>query len=400
MLYFKLYSFQVFQIVQLGQVLVDAHHSEILIIFTMNNPEKPTVLEISRPFLSPSELSYLHSLTIADDKKILYNQRKHQIFQYLFQIVKVLRFPIRVLNTAMIYYQKYYLFNEFNDLSEDFTDLERNMENDPYSIALTCLFLSSKNEDCIKKLRDIQVVANKLRDLADDNNYLDLQRKVLLIIEFKLLQILKYNFNNSSLILPSLDNLVIQFAKIKGLSYQETFFTWIMCFDLMSTPINLMLPAHCIALGIIIVATHLDTNELPTNLNDMPVPPIPEHNGSTTRKPIKTTDFKCPELLVNEAIVYILDYYVHQYGFSVLREYLPVMNQTLGKEQIFQFMNLKSKFNHLKLINENSCSKHFLPKDSYLNKWEYSIGVKGSARFMLSNKRRRFNNELNNIQSK
>ncbi|EGV60011.1 hypothetical protein CANTEDRAFT_116031 [Yamadazyma tenuis ATCC 10573] len=302
----------------------------------------------------------------------------------------------------MVYYQKYYLFNEFNDSSEDFTDLEKNMENDPYSIALTSLFLASKNEDCIKKLRDIQAVANKLRDLNDDANYLELQRKILLLIEFKLLQVLKFNFNNNSLIVPSLDNLVVHFAKIKKLSYEKTFFSWLVCFDLMSTPVNLMLPPHCIALGVVIVATNLDTSELSITEEHIDVPVNKQStsmNNANTKPNIKTTDFNCPELLVNESIIYILDYYVHQYGFSVLKEYLPAINKKLGKEQIFQFMNLKSKFNKLKLINEISCSKNLLPKDNYLRIWDYTTGMKGTARFMLGNKRRRFTKELDSSPS-
>lgn len=365
------------------------------------NGEKPSILEISRPYLSPNEISYLHSLTISEDKKILYNQRKHQIFQYVFQIIKILKFPIRVLNTTMIYYQKYYLFNSFEDESEDFTDLEKNLQNDPYTIAITCLFLASKNEDCIKKLRDIQMVANKLRDLSEDNNYLDLQRKMIMVTEFNLLQILKFNFNNSILNLPSLDTLLVQFAKIKHLDYKTTFFSWLVCSDLMSTPINLMIPPHCIAVAILIVTLNLDTDELPGKFEEMSdlMPDIkPEDDKKEQKAPpkINTTDFKCPELLVNEAIVYILDYYIHQFNYSVLKDYLPAINEKLGKEQVFQFMNLKSKFNNLKLINEISNSKQLLAKDPYLKIWDYSIGHKGSARFMLSNKRRRFNNELEN----
>lgn len=357
------------------------------------NSEKPNLLEISRPYLTPNEISHLHSLTISEDKKIVYSQRKHQIFNYIFQIVKVLKFPLRVLNTTMIYYQKYYLFNEFNDSSEDFTNLERNLENDPYSIALTCLFLASKNEDCIKKLRDIQVVANKIRDvnLNEDQNYLDLQRKILLTIEYKLLTVLKFNFNNNSLILPSLDTLVIQFAKIKKLNYTESLFCWYIAFDLMSTPINLMLPPHCISLAIIIVVSNLDTSELMTMYNETV-------DGNQERPKIERNDFNCSELLVNESIIYILDYYVHQYNFSNLKEFLPATNKKSGKEQVFQFMTLKSKFNNIKLINEISCSRQLLESDIYLKLVDYSIGLKGSNRFMLGNKRRRFNKELDAVK--
>lgn len=352
--------------------------------------EKPHILEISRPFLTSNEISHLHSLTIPEDRKILYNQRKYQIFQYISHIVKILKFPLRVLNTTMIYYQKYYLFNVFEDESEDFTDLEKNMENDPYLISITCLFLASKNEDCIKKLRDIQTVSNKLRDLNEDMNYLELQKKVILAIEYKLLQVLKFNFNNNLLNLPSLDNLVLQFSKKLELNYSNSYFGWLIAFDLMLTPIGLTIPPHCIALAILIVTLHLEVDDLKLKYKEYD---NEIDNGSLIEK-INYQDFHCPESLVNETVIYILGFYIHQYNFSVLTQFLPAINKKLGKEQIFKFMNLKSKLIHLKGANETSTSKQLLSQDRYLNIWDYSNSAKGSSRFILSSKRRRFDKEL------
>ncbi|KAM9915802.1 hypothetical protein OXX80_013836, partial [Metschnikowia pulcherrima] len=105
-------------------------------------------------------------------------------------------------------------------------------------------------------------------------------------------------------------------------------------------------------------------------------------------------DFRCPEPLVNEGIVYILDYYVHQMNFSVLNEYLPTVSADTGKEQIFKFMELKSRFNDLAILSEESVSSPALLKqDNYLRKWDYKVGSKGAARFMIGNKRRRFDEE-------
>ena len=111
-------------------------------------------------------------------------------------------------------------------------------------------------------------------------------------------------------------------------------------------------------------------------------------------KSIDCDELNCPEVLVNEAILYILDYYIHQYQFSILNAYLPVTDPESGKEQVYKFMDLKSRFNDVKIMDESSCSTQLNETDDYLAKWDYSIGAKGSSRFMLSNKRRRFNPEL------
>ena len=111
-------------------------------------------------------------------------------------------------------------------------------------------------------------------------------------------------------------------------------------------------------------------------------------------KSIDCDELNCPEVLVNEAILYILDYYIHQYQFSILNAYLPVTDPESGKEQVYKFMDLKSRFNDVKIMDESSCSTQLNETDDYLSKWDYSIGAKGSSRFMLSNKRRRFNPEL------
>ena len=106
-------------------------------------------------------------------------------------------------------------------------------------------------------------------------------------------------------------------------------------------------------------------------------------------------DFRCPEALVNEGIVYILDYYVHQMNFLILNDYLPTINADTGKEQIFKFMELKSRFNDLTILSEDSVSTTgLLKQDNYLRKWDYKVGSKGAARFMIGNKRRRFDEEF------
>lgn len=375
-----------------------------------NSTIKPSILQISRPYFTTSEISYLHSQTIPEHKKLNYNQKKHQIFHFLLQLVKGFKFPLRVLATAMNYYQRYYLFNKFEDLNEgdvlssimykSNVAIIQELEKDCYIVAIGCLFLASKNEDCIKKLRDVQIMANKLRDIEDESKsnsnpqpgqgVLENQRKAIMAIEFKLLQIIKFDFNNGC---PqeSLDQLVAQFSKQLQLDYKASLFAWLVSFDLISTPVYLMIPPHCIALAIIIITLNIKPNDIKSKYQQLHENDV---NYSEILDRIDNEDFKCPELLVNEGILYILDYYVHQMKFSILNSYLPPIDADTGKEQIFKFMELKSRFNDLQCIQEKSITKNLLNQDDYLNNWNYSLGVKGSARFMTGNKRRRFDIEV------
>lgn len=360
----------------------------------------PTVTQVSRPFFTPAELSYLHSISIPDHKKIAYSQRKHQIFQYVFQIVKALKFPLRVLSTTMNYYQRFYLFNKFEEMTDD--DNGSDLEKDPYTVALTCLFLATKNEDCIKKLKDIQAVANRIRDYELDKalspSFVDLQRKNIMLLEFKLLQVLKFDFINGTKSF-SVDTLLVQFAKKLGLDYKSSMYAWLISFDLMSTPLGLTIPPHCIALAIIIITLNLKPHDLQNKYNQITVDEAAEddHLGDILERIDSLGDFRCPETLVNEGIIYILDFYIHQMNFSILNDYMPLVDPRTGKEQIFKFMNLKSNFHDLKILNEQSCAKPLLQKDAYLRRWDFSVGAKGAARFMLSNKRRRFDKEYDVI---
>lgn len=370
-----------------------------------NPTTKPTILQILRPFLCHAELSYLHKNTIPDSKKIAYNKQKHSIYKFLFQVTKTLKFPLRVLSLAMNYYQRYYLVTPFEEPTDQNPDQDplQELEKDPFLVAYTCFFLACKNEDCIKKLRDIQLVANKLRDIDSESRsvyrqigttpstVLEIQRKVIMSLEFKLLQVLKFDFLSGAANVPSVDQLVVIFSKTLELDYNLTMFAWLVSFDIMSTPLALVIPPHCIALAIVIVTLNLKPYDIQSKYGEKTDP-------EKIRKVLENIDcmerFHCPESLVNEGIVYMLDYYVHQMKYSVLNDYLPPINEETGKEQIFKFMDLKARFNDLQILTEESVSSiGLLKQDNYLRKWDFTVGMRGSARFMIGNKRRRFDKE-------
>lgn len=342
-----------------------------------------SIVQVSRPFFTSTEISYLHSKTIRDQDKAAFATVKHHVFQHLYQVVKVMKFPIRVLNTSMNFYQRFYLFNKFE---------YEETNGDPFLVAITCLFLACKQEDCIKKLRDLQAASNKLRELEVKVLDLEVQRKEILLLEFKLLQVIKFDFlNGSPLNLPSVDHLVSKFSKLLNLGYKLNFTNWLIAYDMISTPLVLMVPPHCIALAIIIVSLNLKPSEIAikneAGLEDTNLEGILESIDCYK-------DFRCREALVNEAILYILDYYIHVMNLSILLEYIPAVDSETGKEQIFKFMELKSRFNDLIKINENSVRKRGLEGDDYLGVWDYNFAAKGSLRFMMANKRGRFEKEL------
>ncbi|CAK9438499.1 uncharacterized protein LODBEIA_P27230 [Lodderomyces beijingensis] len=370
-----------------------------------NNYNSPTIAQISRPFFTSREISYLHGQTIPTLLKLQYGSTKSQIYTFLSQAVKSLKFPLRVLATAMNYYQRYYLFNKFDvsGVTASTTSSPNQFEGDPWIIAITCLFLSSKVEDCVKKLKDIQQVCNKIRDIDDSQlvssggPYLDYQRKYILQLEFKLLQICKFDFNNGNNpgFSTSVDDIMIQFCKQLDVSYKVSFLSWLMVYDIIQTPLSLNVPPHCVALAIIIISLNLNPSDmiLKQHATDLADEASENEKMSSILSSIDSADFNCPTLLVNEAIVYILDYYTHQYEYSVLTRYLPEIDTETGKSQTFKFMELKSRFNDVEPMNDESCFNELNSADEYLELWDHNTPIKGSARFMLSSKRRRFNEE-------
>lgn len=390
---------------------------------TLLMTDTPTITQVSRPFFSHDEIEYLYSLTIPENLTLAYLQKKHQCFAFAFHIVRSLKFPLRVLSTAMNYFHRYYLFNRFVDPARLPPEDAGLVETDPLLVTVTCLFLASKNEDCIKKLRDVQITASKAAgwDLRPDYSlaiilvtsssttsstssasnttntpvpFLERQRRTIMSLEFKLLQNLKFDFLNGCSVLnvASLDILVVQFAKQLHIPYRLTLFAWVMAFDLLATPLPLIVPPHCIAVAILVVALNLKPNDIATKRA-----PDPRNDGHSLEQILNSLDchamFRAPEPLVNEAIIHILDYYIHEMQKSVLTDFIPNVDSDLGKEQVFKFMDLKLRFNDLARASQ-SVAALTLHNDHYLKLWDYLLASKGCARFMLSSRRQRFNKEL------
>lgn len=415
-------------------------------------PPLPSIAQVSRPFFTSAEIKHLLSQTIPDSQKLVYSQKKHLVFQFTFQLVRLLKFPLRVLATAMNYYQRYFLFNRMEDPdapavgSGSTAELAvQAAERDPFVIAMACLLLAAKNEDCIKKLKDIQLAARQTRGPAFDTEphaaaaakaaaalaaaaaaaalalalaaagdtapaaagaasasaaaaasttaLLDIQRRAVMAIEFRLLQAIKFDFLNGAT--PLVDQLVTAFCKRLALDYSTTLHAWLVCFDIMLTPLCLMIPPHCIALAAIIVTLNVKPSGVAHKYNRAEPPALADRLGQILDLIDCRRHFGCPEALVNEGIVYILDFYVHNMALLILNEYLPPLDPRTGKERVFTYMDLKLRFNDLKGMDQLLCLEpEILRQDKYLMPWDYTVGAKGCVRFMLGDKRTRFDAEM------
>lgn len=273
------------------------------------------------------------------------------MLNFLCSLTKSLKFPNRTLETAMIYYQKYYLFNTFSTS----TNLD---------VAITSLFIASKNEDTIKKLRDIIVAANPLRNVSNANDVVEDTKKAILGMEKKMLETLSFDFRTYHV-----EELLIRIAKDLKLSFDLTYLAYLIAFDSFQTEISLKVPPHATALAcIIIAAKFLDV---------------------TSIFPLQSTNYHCDRNLVNEALFEILELYINNYNYSNLVNIYPSEQEKFIKIRI----NLKSE-NSLQSISEKS-----LKEDKFFNPKNYSISDNGSARYMLGNQYKRFSKEVENCES-
>lgn len=305
--------------------------------------DKITSVQLSRPYLTANAISYLHNQTIPDYS--IYKQRISQVVNFLSNLTKTLKFPTRTLASAMLYYQKYYLYNNFSTAAN-------------LDVAVCALFLASKNEDTIKKLRDIVFAANPLRNISNSNEAVEENRKLVLTIEKKMLETIGFDFRTYHV-----DEILIKIAKTLGISFDLSYLAYIILYDSYQTEIGLKVPAHAIALALIIIAG--------------------KFMEQVDIFPIKSDEFYCDRDLVNEAIFEILELYINNYNYGNLVNIYPNDKEKFIKIRI----NMKSE-NQLNIIEDTS-----LRNDKYFTQKNFAISESGSARYMLGKQLARFYRE-------
>ncbi|ODQ80912.1 hypothetical protein BABINDRAFT_20269, partial [Babjeviella inositovora NRRL Y-12698] len=271
---------------------------------------------VSRPFLTPDEISTLRRKTCPSLST--YVARRRQAATVLAYVIRQLKFPLKLLHTALTYYQHFYLHHVFN--LDHHTD-----------VAVTCLFLASKTCDTIKKLRDILAAAQLVN--PDDgvpypgfivnNESLDDQRRRVMHWEKKLLEVMSFDFRNNINCL--VDSFLVKYLKAAipdtttVVGENMKFLSYVLTFDVANTDMSLLYPSHVIALACIQLAGCLD--ELYALLDSGPLLRS-QHDSLLESINTRSMDkFRVPTSLVRGAYRALLEFYHENYQVSQLARY-------------------------------------------------------------------------------
>ncbi|KAK7205607.1 cyclin-like protein [Myxozyma melibiosi] len=212
----------------------------------------PTLIQLSRPYLTASQIAHLARQTNNTDGA-RDNQSRFHAFQLIINTGEQLRFPIRTIGSAMILFQRFYLFNSLQDF--------------PYvtDTALACLFVASKKEDTLKKMKDIVIAAYNVRypngpEISMDSPIIEDQRRKSLLLEQHVLETMSFDFR-----MRHPHPYIVKFSKHLKLNTEQAQLAWFVCFDSYKTLAPLKHTPHAIALASIYIATALLEGDIPNH---------------------------------------------------------------------------------------------------------------------------------------
>lgn len=296
-------------------------------------------IQLSRPFLTRLQIEYAQSKTI--DNIVVYKQRRNQVFSFLIKVCNTLKFPTRTLETAMIYYQRFYLHNSFNTSTY-------------HDVATVCLFVATKNEETIKKLRDIIAVVSQVRNMQLNSEQAENYRRRIIGLEIKLMETIAFDFR-----IGHVEEYLVKFSKTLSIPKEITYTAWLFSYDTYQLDIALKAPASSIAVALLELACKLEKFHVNINYREL---------------------FVNMEA-VNETKVDLLDFYISNYNYSFFASIRPELHDT--------FMDLKIALGNVKQLVERE--KRYIEEDAYFDERSYTTGER---RFMLGNQRKRLYNEM------
>lgn len=263
-----------------------------------------TQIMLSRPYLTREQIKRAQQNTISDRR--VYNQKRISVFKYLCDMCVQFKFPRRTLETAMYFYQRFYLFNKFE------TEL-------CYDVATSCLFLSCKQVETMKKVADLATVSLRLRSIVKVlPELLDNCKKRIFQMELRILETccFDYRVNNS----VHIDDLLVKIGKDLKLSHEVCYLAWLIAFDALKLEILLMVPQHTIAIAVLKIACELTEGVSWPN--------------------VRYSLFESDELSVGEAYFDIINFFINVFDLSDLRAHVPNNLRNVGIET---FIELKKQ---------------------------------------------------------
>lgn len=298
-------------------------------------------LFLSRPYLTKNQIMCAQRNTVTDRRT--YNQKKLGILNFLSELCIKLELPRKTLETAMYFYQRYHLFNSFE------TEL-------CYTVATSCLVLSCKQVETVKKVNEIAILSLQIRNMIKINpNILESFKKRLYQIELRILESCNFDYriNNNVYI----DEYIIKIGKTYSFDFKVCRLAWCVAYDVLKLDVILMVPSPIIALATIKIAYEL------YNLKHWP---LNSHEA-----------IGADEVIVDDIMFHIIDFYINAFDLCDLKYNLPA---DLDQISIETFIQMKSQLGPE--INSEDVPDDYVKYDIFLNKpRQYSVQER---RYVLS----------------
>ncbi|KAG2227927.1 hypothetical protein INT45_011950 [Circinella minor] len=207
-----------------------------------------------RPYFSKRQLATLGSLKSSASAGILNKDAitRNTSCKFIQQVGKKLGFPQATISTAQALYHRFYLYYPIRDYP-------------PQDVSVTCIFVASKIEETIKKLKDIYVAAHSVRHPGskelDPEHISEDRRRRVIGYEKLLLETLCFDFQQRHPYeyVVKFVKWIQAFQKLDGKRLAQR--AYLLAVDSYRTLLCVEYPAHTIAAGCIYLASILLKHE-------------------------------------------------------------------------------------------------------------------------------------------
>ncbi|CAB4252535.1 similar to Saccharomyces cerevisiae YJL006C CTK2 Beta subunit of C-terminal domain kinase I (CTDK-I) [Maudiozyma barnettii] len=294
-------------------------------------------LILSRPYLTRKQISRAQKNTISDLRS--YSQKKLVIIKYLSDMCVQLKLPRKTLETAIYYYERYHLFNAFE------TELI-------YLLATSCLVLSCKQTETLKKVNEICQVSYKVRKILKANqDMMETFKKRIWQTELRILESCSFDYRVNNFL--HIDEYIIKIGKSLQLEPNVCYLAWLIAYDVLKSDILLIVPQHCIAIAILKISVELFNLQNDNSANE---------NNNTKWSKVDYSFFETNESSVNEAYFEISNFYINTFDICDLQANIPPNYPHIGIES---FIELKQNTGRQRGLGE--LENEDINRDPFLN---------------------------------
>ncbi|SMN18620.1 similar to Saccharomyces cerevisiae YJL006C CTK2 Beta subunit of C-terminal domain kinase I (CTDK-I) [Maudiozyma saulgeensis] len=268
-------------------------------------------LILSRPYLTRKQISRAQKNTISDLRT--YSQKKLLIIKYLSDMCVQLKLPRKTLETAIYYYERYHLFNAFE------TELI-------HLLATSCLVLSCKQTETLKKINEICQVSYKVRKISKVNqDMMETFKKRICQTELRILESCSFDYRVNNFL--HIDEYIIKIGKSLQLESKVCHLAWLIAYDVLKSDVLLIIPQHSIAIAILKISVELFNLKNDNNGN--------EENSSKWSN-VDYSYFETNENSVNEAYFEISNFYINTFDICDLQGNIPHDYPHIGIESFIE----------------------------------------------------------------